>query len=543
MEGEPRQCHFRYPRQFNDHMTHPEDSYPVYRRRDNEIEVHVRGKNLDNRCMVPYNPKLLMMFNCHINVEACCSVIFAKYIFKYIYKGHHRQVVTIDPDVGGGFIIEIKRFRDARYVSPLEAIWRIFGFRLSQIKPSVIPLQIHLLNQQLVRFSENDVMEDVVDRERQKRTMLTVDRTAINNLYKDFPNQYTWNNSSRQWNPRIKGTMKGQLVFVISAKGERFYLRLLLSLITGPTSFEDLCTVNGMLHPTFRKAALERGLIEDDNSRSQCLVEASVFQFPNALRRLFATILIYCELGDVCKFWNDHYDSLSKDYKRQYDNLQRVQDMVLADIVVFLQSMGKDLNDFDLPTVDTNSNLQDVGSREVQEEYSIIVEDKHLQVRESLNLDQKSAFDDIMRHVNDDCPGIFFVDDPSGTGKTFLYKALLAEVCSRGLIALAIDSSGIAANNMPGSRTAHSRFKIPFNLDNNSFCYIKQQSGTAQLICDARLIIWDEASMAKRQATSIWWKDNGDFRQVLPVVRCGTRAHIVDSSLRMSPLWSAIKKI
>ena len=35
----------------------------------------------------------------------------------------------------------------------------------------------------------------------------------------------------------------------------------------------------------------------------------------------------------------------------------------------------------------------------------------------------------------------------------------------------------------------------------------------------------------------------GDFRQVLPVVRRGTRAQIVDSSMRMSPLWSSIKKI
>ena len=32
----------------------------------------------------------------------------------------------------------------------------------------------------------------------------------------------------------------------------------------------------------------------------------------------------------------------------------------------------------------------------------------------------------------------------------------------------------------------------------------------------------------------------GDFRQVLPVVRRGTRAQIVDSSLRMSPLWPSI---
>jgi len=34
-----------------------------------------------------------------------------------------------------------------------------------------------------------------------------------------------------------------------------------------------------------------------------------------------------------------------------------------------------------------------------------------------------------------------------------------------------------------------------------------------------------------------------DFRQVLPVTRHGTRAQIIDSSLRMSPIWSSIKKM
>ena len=156
---------------------------------------------------------------------------------------------------------------------------------------------------------------------------------------------------------------------------------------------------------------------------------------------------------------------------------------------------------------------------------------------------------------------MFFIDGPGGTGKTFLYKALLANIRSRGLIALATASSGVAANNMPGGRTAHSRFRIPLNLDNNSMCNIKKQSGAAQLIRDAKIIIWDEASMAKRQAVEALDRTmqdiigvtlpfggkimilGGDFRQVLPVVRRGTRAQIVDSSLRMSPLWSTIKKI
>nr|KAJ0212743.1 hypothetical protein LSAT_V11C400157500 [Lactuca sativa] len=35
----------------------------------------------------------------------------------------------------------------------------------------------------------------------------------------------------------------------------------------------------------------------------------------------------------------------------------------------------------------------------------------------------------------------------------------------------------------------------------------------------------------------------GDFRQVLSVMRRGTQAQIVDTSLRMSPLWASIKRL
>ncbi|XP_024974782.1 uncharacterized protein LOC112512884 [Cynara cardunculus var. scolymus] len=49
-----------------------------------------------------------------------------------------------------------------------------------------------------------------------------------------------------------------------------------------------------------------------------------------------------------------------------------------------------------------------------------------------------------------------------------------------------------------------------------------------------------------RGGTPIRRQDNGfgvDFRKVLPIVGRGTRVQIIDSSLRMSPLWSTIKKI
>lgn len=65
---------------------------------------------------------------------------------------------------------------------------------------------------------------------------------------------------------------------------------------------------------------------------------------------------------------------------------------------------------------------------------------------------------------------IFFVDGPGGTGKTFVYSIMLAHVRSQGQIALAVASSGIAALLLKGGRTAHSRFKIPLDLDRTSTC-------------------------------------------------------------------------
>ncbi|XP_022041580.1 uncharacterized protein LOC110944175 [Helianthus annuus] len=568
MQGDPKKCRFHYPRQFNDHTTQGDDAYPLYRRRNNGIKLDIRGKTLDNRWVVPYNPTLLMMFNCHINVEICSSVKSVKYLFKYIYKGHDKQVIQIDPDANDVVINEIKRFQDARYVSPPEAMWRIFSFPLSQIYPAVLALQLHLPKNHSVTFTNTDIMSEVIHRERDKNTMLTAffeknrqDPTARQYLYKDFPAHYTWNKGDAIWKTRKIKPRRGRIVSANPAEGERYYLRLLLTHIRGPTSFEHLRTIQGVEHPTFRKAALEKGLIENDNSLSQCLHEAAVFQFPTALRRLFATILVFCEPGDVRQLWVDHFDTLSEDHQRHSQNKAHIQNLVLQEIGSYLESMGKTLFDFDLPPMSNDVTTVDVTHRDTQDELNIIVDPAHLHAQHTLNPDQQSVFHEVMHHVNRNLPGVFFIDGPGGTGKTYLYNALLAEVRSRGLIALATASSGVAANNMPGGRTAHSRFKIPINLTNNCMCSIKKQSGAARLINSARLIIWDEASMANRQsieAVDRTLQDitgitlpfggkimvmGGDFRQVLPVIKKGTRAQIVDASLRMSPLWSLTKRM
>jgi hypothetical protein len=65
---------------------------------------------------------------------------------------------------------------------------------------------------------------------------------------------------------------------------------------------------------------------------------------------------------------------------------------------------------------------------------------------------------------------------------------------------LAVASSGIASLLLPGGRTAHSRFKIPIDLHDESTCNITQQMKVAKLVHKVDLIIWDEVLMMHRRA-------------------------------------------
>uniref|UniRef100_I1Q7F0 Helitron helicase-like domain-containing protein n=1 Tax=Oryza glaberrima TaxID=4538 RepID=I1Q7F0_ORYGL len=91
------ECRFDFPWQFNQATQQGKDSYPLYRRRDDGWRVKIRGAVLDNRWVVPYNPGLLMRYNCHINVEACASIKSVKYLYKYVYKGHDCASFSVDP--------------------------------------------------------------------------------------------------------------------------------------------------------------------------------------------------------------------------------------------------------------------------------------------------------------------------------------------------------------------------------------------------------------------------------------------------------------
>lgn len=108
--------------------------------------------------VVPYNPHLTRMFNCHINVEVCSSVQAVKYIHKYIYKGHDLTIL-----VAGGAPDEILQYLNARYIGSPEGAWRLLGYRLHEEVPNVVRLAVHLPGKQRVVYDPEDTVEEIHD--------------------------------------------------------------------------------------------------------------------------------------------------------------------------------------------------------------------------------------------------------------------------------------------------------------------------------------------------------------------------------------------
>ena len=66
------------------------------------------------------------------------------------------------------------------------------------------------------------------------------------------------------------------------------------------------------------------------------------------------------------------------------------------------------------------------------------------------------------------------------------------------MIALATTASGVAIVILLRGRIIHSRFILSLNPNDIDFYGFSKKDGTAELLREAYLIIWDETSMEKR---------------------------------------------
>ncbi|KAG5594044.1 hypothetical protein H5410_035276 [Solanum commersonii] len=249
------------------------------------------------------------------------------------------------------------------------------------------------------------------------------------------------------WSRRKRHLTIGRIVTCHPTEGERYYLRLLLMNIRGPKSYEALRTIDGKCYSTFREAAEKIGLLHSDNNLIDCMSEAVSYQMPYSLRRLFATLLVYCNPANPKDLWTKFEDSMLEDFKRiSTISKTNIQQLVLKHINEVLLSMGHNINEFKDIFGNVSFCKTTNEAKEIYFERNIIVSEEDIHLESKLNVEQKNAYDIILERVYSNKSGAFFIDGPGGTGKTFLYRALLAAIRTKGCIALATASSQAAAS-------------------------------------------------------------------------------------------------
>ncbi|GJX30769.1 DNA helicase [Tanacetum coccineum] len=529
-------CNKGFPKMYNDKTFFNINGHTHYRRRQTEVHFMKGESRLDNCNVVPYNRMPCLAFRAHINVEYCGWSMLIKYLFKYISKGPDRILGKIDRQVGNSSsstvekhiqVDEIKNYVDGRFICPFEACWRIFDYPIHRREPAVQILNMHLEIMQRVNFRERDRLDVIVNMPDKKKTTLT-EWYVYNNehtdgrhlTYLDFPSKFVWYADSKSWHKRVIQTKKsiGRLTYVHPNFGDLFYFRMLLSHKKGCRSPIEVRTVNGQALPTYRAACEALGLLGDDKEWDIALEESGVSATSAQLRTLFAQILVYCGVADPRKLWEKHWEAMK--------------------LEVTLNGFGKSVKEFGLPTPPEHL-LKDLKNKLLMKEKNyrrdVLLQESALSVP-TLNEEQKQIYSLIMNASEQSRQEMLFVYGHGGTSKMFLWKTIISSLWSQGKIVLAAASSGIASLLLPAGRTAHSRFKLPLELTDESICHAKKHSQLGNLLIETDLIIWDEAPMNDKccfEALDRTLRDlmnapetvfggktvvlGGDFRQTLPV--------------------------
>ena len=589
-------CTKGYPKEFmKETVVDPNNHYATYRRRcpadGGRTMKHPKmdGKMIDNRWVVPYNPYLSQKYNCHINMESCASEKCTKYLFKYVTKGNDRVAMRAEVDDA---IDEIQEYQDLRSVSSSEAAWHIFGFPITDRFPSVLAMRVHLEEQQEIIFDENTEMEAL---ENQRETELTAffafnAKELLSGAdpedlprYVDMPEMYRYNKSAKKWVKRKIQNMGNERVIgrvhaINPVAGEVYYLRMLLHTnhCRGKVSFQDMKVLQGKVCETFKEVCSEIGLLKDDKEWQRVLEEAAATKMSPQIRELYVIILMFCLPSDPLALFNEFWESWYDDFeiKAAKKNIklspEQLKIMVLLDIESRLESYEETLTKFGLPTPskeerDSIKHLHNNQSALIRAELDFDVQELESTVQLRLPTfteEQSSVFQTIVEAVNNGDSLQVFIDARGGCGKTYLLNTILAKVRSLdgGCVAVAMATTGIAANLLSLGRTFHSRLKAPLKPDENSTLKITAQSELAKLIKKSKLFLIDEATMLNRfllEAFDRTLRDlmvkphvpfggkivilAGDFRQCLPVVKGATRPGIVNQSVNQSHLWKSFK--
>ena len=548
-------------------------------------------ETIGNQFVVPYNPYLLLKYKCHFNVEVCTSTKAVKYLTGYITKGGDSISFSVknkdgeEPDKSN----EIETFLTGRYYDSTQATHRILGFSMCHRNPPVMKLHLHLPNEQMIVYNEDQSIADVLDRDETTQLIAwwilnQADPRANELLYHEVPKYYTY--KKKKWERRQRNiaadeddggplsSMIGRIPVVglnIYTK-EKFFLRLLLYHVRGAKSFEDLRTVTNLngeriVCPTFHQACIELGLTENDEEAENAFAEIFNKQRGDKrLKRFFVNLCIFQMAADAWAMFQKFKNELCS-VQMYHQNLDEPTDEIVNEVLLELMELfeeqDKNMSDFigadNMPKNVPKEKLLPKELRcEIEFDQEVQAEIAENQ-EDLLNEGQRHAVKTILEAVEKKEGGIFALEAHGGTGKTFVINYLAAKLRSQKKIVMLTATTAQAATLFDGGRTVHYKLKVPIKLDSTSKCSFKEKGAVAELIQQAALVVIDEYTMGNKKVFETVSRSlcellsndlpfggktvvlSGDWKQILPVVPNGQRADVVAASLKSSYLWDSVK--
>lgn len=510
-------CYRKFPKSLNRTTSITGDGWPQYRRRGRYV-ITRNGQTVTDEWVVPFNPMLLEMFDCHVNIEICAHKRCFKYVYKYCFKSPDHATVQID---------EIDAYLSGRFLSAGEAVWRFLALRLHNEHPSVIRLDVHLPNHQQVIFDPTADPEDILEAATAASSTLLEwfelnkrDQFARSLLYKDIPEFYIWKNGIWIRRTYESSMAVGRVYGVSMYNYELFALRSLLHCVRGCTSFVDLLTVDGFIHPTFRAACEAFGFIHDDTEFIACFQEFLDTRIASLMetRFQFAFMLMNIKTLNALALFEHFADDLCDGESRS---------AALYEIEMHFQRNNKSLTDADFNFVLPDSFV-DI---EIVEDPAITVNAPTMSAEQNIALEH--AIDISNDACRKDCTMAIIAS--AGTGKTVFVHAAVQKLISIGRCVMCVAASALAATLLPNGRTAHAALRVPIEIHNDSYCHwdVKLQNYLRTI----DVIFWDEISMVAVEVVDCVDRslrrlhDNdmmfggvvmillGDFRQLTPVVK------------------------
>ena len=269
--------------------------------------------------------------------------------------------------------------------------------------------------------------------------------------------------------------------------------------------------------PSYQSVCAALGILGDSNEWSKVLSECVSYLTGPKSRILFATMLVFCEMANAVDLFDAFLDVWTEDvlYKCPDFPDDLLRPYALMQLNNELMVHGRRLSDFSFPEV-AHDDIRKIENLLAEKVVNIFLSEETNYDYDMLKIyvdnccgsgegsftpSQREVFRTVRCELLAKKQCLLFIDARGGTGKTYTLNAILsfARTIDRNVSpALAVATSGIAATQLEGGRTFHSRMRAPLQLSEVSVLDISVQSRLAQLIQRTTLIVWDEAPMAHR---------------------------------------------